>query len=48
MSRDVLKISESASVTELTSILTRHRITGLPVLDSKGKPDLTLNARLPC
>src|SRR5207248_994663 len=37
MSRDVLKISESASVTELTSILTRHRITGLPVLDSKGK-----------
>jgi tRNA nucleotidyltransferase (CCA-adding enzyme) len=37
MSRDVLKISESASVAELTSILTRHRITGLPVLDSKGK-----------
>ena len=24
-------------MTELTSILTRHRITGLPVLDSKGK-----------
>src|SRR3979411_795838 len=37
MSREVLKISESASVAELTSILTRHRITGLPVLDSKGK-----------
>jgi CBS domain-containing protein len=37
MSRDVLKISESANVSELTSILTRHRITGLPVLDNKGK-----------
>jgi CBS domain-containing protein len=37
MSREVLKISESATVAELTSILTRHRITGLPVLDSKGK-----------
>src|ERR1700737_445956 len=37
MSREVWKISESASVAELTSILTRHRITGLPVLDSKGK-----------
>ena len=37
MSREVLKISESASVAELTSLLTRHRITGLPVLDSKGK-----------
>ncbi len=37
MSREVLKISESASIQELTSILTRHRITGLPVLDSKGK-----------
>src|ERR1700694_725935 len=37
MSRDVLKISASASVARLTSILTRHRITGLPVLDSKGK-----------
>lgn len=36
MSRDVLKISESASVTELTSILTRHRITGLPVLNNRG------------
>jgi len=36
MSRDVLKISESASVVELTSILTRHRITGLPVLNNKG------------
>src|ERR1700682_3161913 len=33
MSREVLKISESASVAELTSILTRHRITGLPVMD---------------
>src|SRR2546430_1695643 len=37
MSREVLKISESASVAELTSILTRHRITGMPVLDNKGK-----------
>jgi CBS domain-containing protein len=37
MSREVLKISESATVAELTSILTRHRITGLPALDSKGK-----------
>jgi CBS domain-containing protein len=37
MSRDVLKISESATVEQLTSILTRHRITGLPVLDNKGK-----------
>jgi CBS domain-containing protein len=37
MSRDVLKISESASVAELTSILTQHRITGMPVLDNKGK-----------
>jgi predicted transcriptional regulator len=32
-----LKISESATVEQLTSILTRHRITGLPVLDNKGK-----------
>jgi CBS domain-containing protein len=37
MSREVLKISQSASIAELTSILTRHRITGLPVLDNKGK-----------
>lgn len=37
MSRDVLKISQSATIDELTSILTRHRITGLPVLDNKGK-----------
>lgn len=36
MSREVLKISESASVAELTSILTRHRITGLPVLNNRG------------
>jgi predicted transcriptional regulator len=37
MSREVLKISESATIVELTSILTRHRITGLPVVDNKGK-----------
>src|SRR5438067_10090074 len=37
MSREVLKISESATVAELTSILTRHRITGMPVLDNKGR-----------
>ena len=37
MSKDVLKISQSASIDELTAILTRHRITGLPVLDNKGK-----------
>jgi CBS domain-containing protein len=37
MSRDVLKISESATIAELTSILTRHRITGLPVVDNRGK-----------
>jgi predicted transcriptional regulator len=36
MSREVLKISESATVAELTSILTRHRITGLPVLNNRG------------
>src|SRR5258708_13113532 len=37
MSREVLKISESATVAELTSILTRHRITVLPVLYTKCK-----------
>jgi CBS-domain-containing membrane protein len=37
MSKDVLKISQSATIDELTAILTRHRITGLPVLDNKGK-----------
>src|SRR5438270_12106099 len=37
MSRDVLKISESATVEQLTSILTRHRLTGLPGLDNRGK-----------
>src|SRR5258708_17230556 len=37
MSGGVLKISEWARVAELTSFLPRHRITGLPVLDSKGK-----------
>jgi|SRR5438309_4529101 len=37
MSTEVVKISENASVTDLISTLTRHRITGLPVINNKGK-----------